>query len=154
MIKTRLIGLVSESKKYIAGNVLAQWLGLCANVVMIYTVARLLDSLRVGQTFSLAKYSAVIFVAVVLRVLCVKLAASASYHASRSVKRTLRGMIYEKLLRLGTAYTEHVPTGEVVQLAGEGVEQVVSVKKLQFVLCVYYHAAGRILPAKLMAPYF
>lgn len=94
MIKTRLIGLVPESKKYIAGNVLAQWLGLCANVVMIYTVARLLDSLRVGQTFSLAKYSAVIFVAVVLRVLCVKLAASASYHASRSVKRTLRGMIY------------------------------------------------------------
>ena len=123
MIKTRLIGLVPGSKKYIAGNVLAQWLGLCANVVMIYTVARLLDSLRVGQTFSLAKYSAVIFVAVVLRVLCVKLAASASYHASRSVKRTLRGMIYEKLLRLGTAYTGHVPTGEVVQLAGEGVEQ-------------------------------
>lgn len=123
MIKTRLIGLVPESKKYIAGNVLAQWLGLCASVVMIYTVARLLDGLRLGQTLSLAKYTAVIFIAVLLRALCVKLAASASYHASRSVKRTLRGMIYEKLLQLGTAYTEHVPTGEVVQLAGEGVEQ-------------------------------
>ena len=123
MIKTRLIGLVPESKKYIAGNVLAQWLGLCASVVMIYTIARLLDGLRLGQTLSLAKYSAVIFFAVLLRTICVKLAASASYHAARSVKRTLRGMIYEKLLRLGAAYTEHVPTGEVVQLAGEGVEQ-------------------------------
>lgn len=123
MIKTRLIGLVPESKKYIAGNVLAQWLGLCASVVMIYTIAGLLDGLRLGQTVSLVKYSAVIFIAVLLRVLCVKLAASASYHASRSVKRTLRGKIYEKLQRLGTAYTQYVPTGEVVQLAGEGVEQ-------------------------------
>ena len=35
MIKTRLIGLVPESKKYIAVNVVAQWLGLCASVVMM-----------------------------------------------------------------------------------------------------------------------
>lgn len=123
MINTRLIGLVPESKKYIAGNVLAQWLGMCASVVMIYTIAKLLNGLCLGQTLSLAKYGAVIIIAVLLRVLCVKLAASASYHASRSVKRTLRGMIYEKLQRLGAAYTEHIPTGEVVQLAGEGVEQ-------------------------------
>lgn len=123
MIKTRLIGLVPDSQKFIAANVIAQWLGLCANVLMIFTIAKLLDNLRMGQAVSAAESGSIIAIAVIVRVLCVKLAASASYHASRSVKRTLRGMIYEKLLRLGTAYTEHVPTGEVVQLAGEGVEQ-------------------------------
>lgn len=123
MIKTRLIGLVPDSKKFIAANVIAQWLELCANVIMIFTIAKLLDNLRMGQAVLFVRSGSMIAIAVIVRILCVKLAASASYHASRSVKRTLRGMIYEKLLRLGTAYTEHVPTGEVVQLAGEGVEQ-------------------------------
>ena len=35
----------------------------------------------------------------------------------------MRGLIYRKLLRLGAAYTQSVPTAEVVQLAGEGTEQ-------------------------------
>ena len=39
------------------------------------------------------------------------------------MKKTLRAAIYEKLLRLGGSYTQAVPTAEVLQLAGEGVEQ-------------------------------
>ena len=34
MINKRLIGIVSESKKYIAGNIVAQWCSLAANIVM------------------------------------------------------------------------------------------------------------------------
>ena len=123
MIKTRLLGLVPESKKYIAANVLLQWLGLCSNVVMIFTIAGLLDGLRLGQPVSLAGSGAVIAGTIIARILCIKLAASASYHASRNVKKTLRGLLYGKLLRLGPSYTERVATAEVVQLAGEGVEQ-------------------------------
>ena len=46
-----------------------------------------------------------------------------SFLAARSVKRTLRRSIYEKLLRLGPAYSQNVATSEAVQLAAEGVEQ-------------------------------
>ena len=35
MIDKRLIGTVSESKKYIARNVALQWLALAANIVML-----------------------------------------------------------------------------------------------------------------------
>lgn len=39
MIKKRLLEIVPESKKYIAMNVLFQWLGMCCNIVMMYTIA-------------------------------------------------------------------------------------------------------------------
>ena len=45
-----------------------------------------------------------------------------SYLASRTVKRVMREKIYGKLLRLGTAYREHVTTAELVQEAVEGVD--------------------------------
>ena len=34
MINKRLIGMVAESKKYIAGNVILQWCSLAANIAM------------------------------------------------------------------------------------------------------------------------
>lgn len=45
MINKRLIGTVGESKKYIAGNVAAQWCSLAANIAMMTAVTGLLDSL-------------------------------------------------------------------------------------------------------------
>lgn len=45
------------------------------------------------------------------------------YLSSQAVKKTLREMIYRKLLRLGTSYKEKVQTSEVVQVAVEGVDQ-------------------------------
>ena len=45
MINKRLIGTVSESRKYIAGNVMAQWCSLAANIVMMTVVTSLIDSL-------------------------------------------------------------------------------------------------------------
>lgn len=123
MIKKRLLRLVPDSKRYIAENVAFQWIGMCSNVVMVYTIANLLNQLINAEEVSFTQSALLIIMAVLVRIICVKLANNASYQASKSVKRTLRGMLYEKLLKLGTSYTEHVPTAEVVQLAGEGVEQ-------------------------------
>lgn len=123
MIKKRLLALVPESKRYIAANVLFQWLGMCSNIAIVYTIATMLGSLIAATPISYGKSAVTIIAAALVRVICVKLANTASYKASRSVKRTIRGMLYEKLLKLGSSYTEHVPTAEVVQLAGEGVEQ-------------------------------
>ena len=123
MIKKRLLALVPESKRYIAANVIFQWLGMCSNIAIVYTIATMLGSLIAATPISYGKSAVIIIAAALGRVICVKLANTASYKASRSVKRTIRGMLYEKLLKLGSSYTEHVPTAEVVQLAGEGVEQ-------------------------------
>ena len=48
MINKRLIGTVSESKKYIAGSVAFQWCALAANICMIAAAARLLEGLYLG----------------------------------------------------------------------------------------------------------
>ena len=45
MINKRLIGTVSESKKYVAGNVVLQWCSLTANIAMMTTITSLLASL-------------------------------------------------------------------------------------------------------------
>lgn len=123
MIKTRLFSLVTDSKKYIARNVVCQWIGLISNIIMIMTIANLLSDLLNGNEVSYSQSGVIIVITVLVRVTCMKLASTASYYASRSVKKTLRGMIYQKILRLGSSYTEYVPSAEVVQLTGEGVEQ-------------------------------
>lgn len=123
MIKKRLLEIVPESKKYIASNVLFQWLNMWCNIVMVHTVAYLLTDLLNGIQINYVKSISIIVITIVFRILFIKLASSASYKASKSVKKTLRGLIYEKLLKLGSSYTEHVSTAEVVQLTGEGVEQ-------------------------------
>lgn len=125
MINKRLIGTVGDSKKYIAQNVALQWCSLAANIIMVFAMGGLLEKLLGGgvQAARLAGTAAVMLAAALTRFVCTKRAARAGFLASRSVKKTLREMIYRKLLRLGAAYTQQVSTAEVVQLAGEGVEQ-------------------------------
>ena len=48
MINKRLIGTVSESKKYIAGSVAFQWCALAANICMGAAAGRLLEGLYLG----------------------------------------------------------------------------------------------------------
>lgn len=55
----------------------------------------------------------------VVRFLCDKMAARASYRASVDVKCILRDKIYEKLLKLGVSYNEKIATSEVVQQSSE-----------------------------------
>ncbi len=122
MINKRLIGMMGDSKRYIAKNVVLQWVALLANIAMIFAVSAFLAGLCAGQG-DLPAALLVLLAALIVRFFCTQGAASASYSASRTVKKTLRAAIYEKLLRLGGSYTQAVPTAEVLQLAGEGVEQ-------------------------------
>ena len=125
MINKRLIGTVSESKKYVAGNVALQWCSLAANIVMMTALTNLLAALYEGTTGAgqLWKTAAVAVLAVAVRFGCTVGASRMGYLSSKAVKRTLREQIYSKLLRLGASYKEQVSTSEVVQVAVEGVDQ-------------------------------
>jgi ABC-type transport system involved in cytochrome bd biosynthesis fused ATPase/permease subunit len=123
MMDKRLINTVSDSKKYIAGNVVCQWVSLAANITMMIAVTRLLMQLYNKENTGIASIAAVIFAAVIIRFVCVGLSSKCSYLSSKAVKKTLREKIYEKLLRIGLSYKENVQTSEIVQVAVEGVDQ-------------------------------
>ena len=125
MINKRLIGTVSESKKYIAGNILLQWCSLVANIAMMSSITNLLANLFYGSadTAPLWTTATVVLAALLIRFLCATGTSRMSYLSSKAVKKTLREKIYEKLLRLGSSYNEQVKTSEVVQVAVEGVDQ-------------------------------
>lgn len=123
MMDKRLINTVSDSKKYIAGNVVCQWVSLAANITMMMAVTRLLMQLYNKENTGIASIAAVIFAAVIIRFVCAGLSSKFSYLSSKAVKKTLREKIYEKLLRIGLSYKENVQTSEIVQVAVEGVDQ-------------------------------
>ena len=125
MINKRLIGIVPESRKYIAGNVALQWLSLVANIVMMTSITTLLSDLYIYKETSNVFFDTVIVMlaAMFVRFGCAAGASKMSYLSSKEVKKTLRRLIYEKLLRLGVSYQEQTTTSEVVQVAVEGVDQ-------------------------------
>lgn len=125
MINKRLIGTVSESKKYIAGNVTCQWISLVANIAIMVNITTFLEKLyeKNVETKHLIITLTIAIVAVAVRYVCTFMSSKMSYLSSKAVKKTLREMIYKKLLQLGTSYNEQVKTSEVVQIAVEGVDQ-------------------------------
>ncbi|MGN0292279.1 MAG: ABC transporter ATP-binding protein/permease [Lachnospiraceae bacterium] len=125
MIKKRLVELLSHTKKYIAYNVLFQWMTLMAQIVVVFTIAGLLQRVLDNgfQYGSHTTATLILVTALGIRFVCDRLAAKASYQASVDVKQILRNKIYEKLLRLGTSYREKASTAEVIQMSAEGVEQ-------------------------------
>ena len=125
MINKRLIGTVKESKKYIAANVVLQWLSLAANIAMMAAIAHLLKGLydgTAGKT-QLAVTAGIALAAVLVRFACATMSSRMGYLSSKAVKKTLRELIYRKLLRLGASYKEQANTSEIVQVAVEGVDQ-------------------------------
>ena len=128
MFDRRLMKMCPESKKYIAGNVILQFLELCCNTAMILMIAFSVQNLY-NKTWGLTDLilpAVMIAVTVILRFFTTKYAVRMSYLASRTVKRVMREKIYTKLLRLGTSYREHATTAELVQESVEGVEQLES----------------------------
>lgn len=125
MMDKRLIGTVKESKKYIAGNVITQWISLIANIAMMTAIAVLLSAVFTDSLSSnLILITAVTAgLAVIIRAVCSMVSSRMSYLSSKAVKRVLREKIYSKLLRLGASYNEQIKTSEVVQVAVEGVDQ-------------------------------
>ena len=125
MINKRLIDTVPQSKKYIAGNVLFQWISLVANIVRMERITRLSADLFEG-TATAKSTASVLFTAaaaIAVKYICSLLSGKMSYLSSSKVKKTIRGMIYRKLLKLGSGYNEKVGTSEIVQVAVEGVDQ-------------------------------
>lgn len=125
MIDKRLINTVSESKKYIAGNVIFQWCSLAANITMMTAITKFFEQLynKNADTSSVVFTAVVAVIAVAVRFLCATGSARMGYLSSKAVKKTLREKIYKKLLKLGTSYNEKVKTSEVVQVAVEGCDQ-------------------------------
>ncbi len=125
MMDKRLIGTVKESKKYIAGNVITQWISLIANIAMMTAITVLLSAVFTDNiSNNLILVTAVAAgLAVIIRAVCSMVSSRMSYLSSKAVKRVLREKIYSKLLRLGASYNEQIKTSEVVQVAVEGVDQ-------------------------------
>ncbi len=125
MIDKRLVGQVSESKKYIAGNVILQWVSLVANIAMMWIITQLFAGLWNGTAGKREIFFTLLVgvCSALVRFGCVKASARMSFLSSKAVKKTLRRLIYEKLLRLGTSYRDQVQTSEIVQVAVEGVDQ-------------------------------
>ena len=125
MINKRLIGTVKESKKYIVGNVVSQWISLVANIAMMAAIAKLLQSLYEAPAghIQIIHTAIVAMVVVIVRFFCAVFSSRMGYLSSKAVKKTLRQKIYQKLLRLGSSYKEQANTSEIVQVAVEGVDQ-------------------------------
>lgn len=123
MIKKRLIAELGDSKKYIAGNVAAQWVGMLSTAVMIFSLGSLLQKLVENKSAGVGAAVAATVISLIVRAVCSFLQEKFSYLASKSVKKRFREMIFSKLLRLGSGYREKVSTSEVVQVSVEGIDQ-------------------------------
>ena len=64
--------------------------------------------------------------AIVVRVCCLTLSQRMGQAAAAAAKRTVRKLVYDKLVRLGPSYSERVSTSEAVQVSVEGTEQLES----------------------------
>ena len=125
MINKRLIALIEESKKYIGLTVLYQWIALLANIVFMYSLARMIQALFMDYFVFEEQlvFIALCLIAIVIRYFCKLAQHKTSFYATRRVKKTLREKIYQKLLEFGPSYKNSYATSEIVQLAVEGVDQ-------------------------------
>ena len=130
MFDKRLMKICPESRKYIIGNIVLQWLELMCNALMIYTVAQMIEEkYKLFHELPISAFAAplaVIAATIIARIFTSKAAVRMSYLASKTVKRKMRELIYGKLLRLGSSYSEKVSTAELVQESVEGVDQLES----------------------------
>ena len=125
MMDKRLLSFLGDSKKYIIGNVVFQWISLCMNIVLMMTTANLIQKLYYGtaEASNLITLAVIVVLALIVRFFCVMGENRMTFLSSKAVKKTFRTKIYEKLLRLGANYKEKVSTAEVVQISVEGVDQ-------------------------------
>ena len=121
MIKMRLIRLLKGSVKYI----IWQWLSLFAQITIVWQVTQLIDKAWQKSITSsdVLTTIGIVTAGLIVRFICDRLYSRACYLASVDVKRALRVQIYRKVLWLGPSYREQIRTSEIVQMTGEGVEQ-------------------------------
>lgn len=155
MFDKRLFSLAPGVGRLVAAKVLCQWAGLLANVVFVVTVVVMLSpALAVVESafdpmfsmgdsglisrlfigFGYGGFSAetyvgcvlAIVVCAVLRFLMMRAAAYFGAEAAERVKLALREQLFNKMLAIGPSYSQHISTADVVQSAGEGIEQIQS----------------------------
>ncbi|MGR6128686.1 DUF454 family protein [Paenibacillus sp. SER-28] len=125
MVDSRLLGLVEHSRKYIVLGVLMQWIGLLGSIAAVLSMAFVMQQAWEGQVTRklILSMTVIVIAAIAVRCLSNYAASMLSYRASVNAKKTLRSQIYGKLLKMGSAYTDHTSTSGVIQFAVEGVEQ-------------------------------
>lgn len=155
MFDKRLFSLAPGVGRLAAAKVLCQWVGLLSNVVFVVTVVVMLSpALAVVESafdpmfsmgdsglisrlfigFGYGGFSAetyvgcvlAIVVCAVLRFLMMRAAAYFGAEAAERVKLALREQLFNKMLAIGPSYSQHISTADVVQSAGEGIEQIQS----------------------------
>ena len=125
MPNKRLLGLVPEAMRYIILKVILSWCSLAAGIVLWLSVGRQLQALKDGGG-PLPVSLALAALCIVVRFLLTRSLSSVTHRTSACVKTKVRADIYGKIRRLGAGCSDGFPTAEVVQLAGEGVEQLES----------------------------
>ena len=138
MFHKRLLHEFEDNMQYVIGMVATQWVSLLANVAMMLTVAGFVAELvAVSSTNNIGagggsdkvhvENMLVLFLvfmfAFIVRMVVTTINTRQSFAASECVKVRLREAIYQKLMRLGTAYRDTVTTAETVQISTEGVDQ-------------------------------
>ena len=155
MFDKRLFSLAPGVGRLVAAKVFCQWIGLLSNVVFVVTVvvmlspvlavvesafdpmfsmgdSGLLSRMFVGLGyggFSAETYigcALAIVVCAVLRFLMMRAAAYFGAESAERVKLALREQLFNKMLAIGPSYSQHISTADVVQSAGEGIEQIQS----------------------------
>ena len=126
MINKKLLSFDPAAMRYVWRCVLCQWLSLLCNVAFVWALAGIVGG-ALGAGLAAGAWPAafaVCMISIPLRIVCTTRAFAMSDKASAGVKRTLWAKIYQKMLALGTNYSETVATSEAVMLAFEGVEQI------------------------------
>lgn len=127
MIDKRLIAMVPEAKRLILLKTLTSWISLLAGIVLWFGVAKILgEALEGGVTAESGIRAVVCICCIAVRFILTRVSSRLTHRISSAVKGSLRKEIYAKLRRLGGDYSDSFPTSEVVQLAGDGVEQLES----------------------------
>ncbi|MDO5791758.1 MAG: thiol reductant ABC exporter subunit CydC [Coriobacteriia bacterium] len=128
MFNKRLISMVPQALRYIARNVAAQWVALVANIVFMLLIGlllqRLFDGAAVDGWVAMLLGAGVVVIAV--RMACLTYAQRMGLAAAMTAKRSVRRQVYDKLVRMGPGYSEHIATSEAVQVSVEGCEQLES----------------------------
>ena len=124
MINKRLVSYLKDDKRYVYLQVLMQWLGLIAQIIIIAIMADMINKLYYYSKIEDFIVKIIIIVVLVLiKGYFGKLASTYSFKAGKNIKGKLRCDIYKKILLLNNHYNEVISTASLTQLMSEGVEQ-------------------------------
>ncbi len=128
MIDKSLNSFLGKTKKYIGESVFYGWLKLANNIMTTVIFVIILTMLIEGDVNSLdkiymMKLAGLFLATIVLRHFFIKEVNTANSKIVGEVKLNLREQIISKITRRGMAYKEDIATSEMLQLAGEGIEQ-------------------------------